>query len=81
MGDLSWSAASWKRLDTLGVEAPVPEKWMKYENESMDKYFNAKNKARKLLDSGKRAESVKLLNSTAEEIWNGAAAILELNKK
>lgn len=81
MGDLSWSAASWKRLDTLGVEAPVPEKWLKYEKESMDKYFNAKDKARKLLDSGKRAEAVTLLNKTAEEIWNGAAEILKLNKK
>ena len=36
----------------------------------MDKYFNAKDKARKLLDSGKRAEAVTLLNKT-----------LELNKK
>jgi hypothetical protein len=47
----------------------------------MEKYFKAKEEARNLLDKGKRAEAVKLLNTAAETIWNEAAVLLELNKK
>ena len=44
----------------------------------MAKYLEAKEQARKLLDAGKRADAVKLLNDTAMEIWNEAEKVLEL---
>ena len=81
MSDSSWSNQALKRFDSLGLEAPLPESWLKFEKESMEKYFKAKEEARNLLDKGKRAEAVKLLNTAAETIWNEAAVLLELNKK
>ncbi len=77
MADFSWSKAVCARFDKLGFDAPVPEKWIAFEKEYMAKYSDAKAKARKLLDCGKRAEAVKLINDAAAEIWNDAAALLK----
>ena len=77
MADFSWSKAVWTRFDKLGLDAPIPEKWLAFEKEYMAKYNAAKAEARKLLDSGKRAEAVKLINAAAAEIWNEAAALLK----
>ena len=78
MTDLRWSAAAWKRFDELKLEAPIPAEWTKFEADSMVKYNKAKDEARKLLDAGKRAEAVKLMNSTAEKIWNDAEKLLNI---
>lgn len=76
MGDYSWSKAVWARFDKLGLESPIPEKWLEFEKKSMEKYTTAKEEARKLLDQGKRADAVKLINSAAAEIWSAAVELL-----
>ena len=76
MGDYSWSKAVWARFDKLGLESPIPEKWLEFEKKSMEKYTAAKEEARKLLDQGKRADAVKLINSAAAEIWSAAVELL-----
>ena len=78
MTDLRWSAASFTRRDKLNLEAPIPAEWTKFEADSMAKYNKAKDEARKLLNAGKRAEAVKLVNSTAEKIWNDAVKLLKI---
>lgn len=78
MKNRKWSSASYKRLDELKLEAPIPAEWTEFEKKAMEKYLQAKVKARKLLDAGKRDEAVALLNATAERIWKEAAAILKL---
>lgn len=78
MTDNTWGAASFKRFDKIGLNEPLPEKWLEFEKTSMAKYLEAKEQARKLLDAGKRADAVKLLNDTAMEIWNEAEKVLEL---
>ena len=78
MENMKWSAAAWKRFDKLGLGAPFPEEWLKFEKDALKKYGNAKEQARKLLIQGKKKEAVKLLNDTAREIWNKAAALMKL---
>ena len=78
MGNLKWSAAAWKRFDELKLEAPIPAEWTKFEKDSMAVYQKAQSDARKLLDAGKRAEAVKLMNSTAEKIWINAEKLLNI---
>lgn len=77
MADYSWGKAAFERLDNQGYAAQLPEAWLKYEKDFMEKYTDAKNRARKLLDNGKRAEAVKLINDTAYSIWLEAEAILK----
>lgn len=78
MGTYAWSAASYKRGDKVGFAAPIPAEWLKFEADSRAVYSAAKEKARKLLDSGKRAEAVKLLNNTAYMVWEKAEALLKI---
>ena len=78
MTDNTWGAASFKRFNKLGLNEPLPEKWLEFEKTSMAKYLEVKEQARKLLDDGKRAEAVKLLNDTAMAIWNEEEKVLEL---
>jgi hypothetical protein len=78
MGNGKWAKAVFKRLDTLKLEAPIPAEWTKFEQDSMAEYTKAKAEARKLLDAGKRAEAVKLMNSTAEKIWINAEKLLKI---
>ena len=78
MTDLKWSTAAWKRFDELKLQAPIPAEWTDFEKDSMAEYSAAKARARKLLDSGKRSEAIKLMNSTAEKIWLKAAALLKI---
>lgn len=79
MGDkeTSWSKASFERFKKSGLQ-DIPSEWLKFESDSIAEYTAAKEKARKLLANGKRAEAVKLLNSVAEAIWIKAAKLLEL---
>ena len=77
MADYSWGDHSFKRYDVKGFRADVPEAWVKFEKDFTAKYAKAKEDARKLLDSGKRAEAVKLLNETAHSIWLEAEALLK----
>ena len=79
MTDETWSRASRKRYEELGFDAPMPESWLKYEADFMAEYTAAKESARALLDEGKEAEAVKLLNDTAAAIWKEAEQLLELN--
>ena len=76
LSDLTWSKAAWARFDSLGLSEPFPVKWQEFESSSFERFTRAKEEARKLLDSGKRDEAVKLLNMTAYAIWEEAAAIL-----
>jgi hypothetical protein len=78
MGSYAWSLASFKRGDKSGFEATVPAEWLKFEADSQAVYNAAKIKARKLLNSGKRAEAIKLLNDAAYIIWEKAEALLEI---
>ncbi len=78
MGSYAWSLASFKRGDKNGFENQLPCEWMKFEADSKAKYAKAKADARKLLDNGKRAEAVKLLNATAYKIWKEAETLLKI---
>ena len=78
MGSYAWSLASFKRGDKSGFEAELPAEWVKFEADSKAKFAKAKAEARKLLNSGKRAEAIKLLNDTAYDIWEKAEALLEI---
>ena len=78
MGNLQWANTAWKRFDKLGFAADMPKEWTKFECDSVKKMDQAKETARKLLKSGKRTEAVKVMNSTAEAIWNEAAKLLNI---
>ena len=78
MGDHRWSNAAWKHFEKNSFSAPIPEAWSKFETDAVAKFAAAKAEARKLLKSGKRAEAVKVMNSTAESIWNEAAKLLNI---
>ena len=78
MGDYSWSNVAIKRLKELGYGAPIPEEWANFESSSMAEYAKAKEEARKMLDAGKRAEAIKLLNETAYKIWCGAEKLMNI---
>ena len=77
MADFSASRAAWGRFDKLGFDAPIPENWLEFEKNAVKKYADTKAEARKLLDNGKRAEAVRLLNSTAAAICDEAAVLLK----
>ena len=78
MGDLKWANAAWKRYNKLTYAAAVPTEWTKFECDSVKKMNQAKENARQLLKSGKRAEAVKVMNTAAEAIWNEAAKLLNI---
>ena len=78
MKSLKWSSAAFKRLDKLQLDAPIPEEWTKFEKKSMKQYAAAKVEARKLLEQNKHDEAVKLLNSTAADIWKRASVLLKI---
>ena len=78
MGSYAWSRASFKRGDKSGFEAAVPAEWLKFEADAMAVYTAARAKARKLLDNGKRAEAIKLLNDAAYTIWEKAETLLKI---
>lgn len=77
MADYSWGDAAFKRLDANDFKSALPDAWLKYEENFTAKYEQAKVEARKLLDSGKRNEAVKLLNDCAYSIWLEAEALLK----
>ena len=64
-----WSAAAWKRFDKLGADAEIPAEWTALEQQSIAEYEKAVKEAETLLRNGKKAEAVKLLNTTAAGIW------------
>ena len=78
MKNRKWSMKSFKRLDQLGLDSSIPSAWTKFEKESMERYAAASAEARKLLKSGKHAQAVALLKSTAGEIWEKAASLLQI---
>ena len=77
MSSTAWAAGTWKRFDKIGLQ-DIPADWVKFEKDFMAKYIVAKAEARKLLNSGKRAEAVKLINDTAETIWKDAVKLMDL---
>ena len=79
MQTYNWSTAAFARFDKLGVDAEIPAEWLKFEADAMAKYADAKAKARQLLNNGKRAEAIKLLNAAAYDIWSQAEALLKLS--
>ncbi len=81
MQKLAWSATAFQRLDKLGLEAPLPPEWTKFEADFLARYAQAKDKARKLLAEDKRNDAVRLLNSVAEEIWKEAADLIKKDAK
>ena len=78
MGNLKWSAAALKRLESLNLEAPIPPEWTKFEQDSLAEYSKAKAEARKLLSENKRAEAINLINSAAKKIWQKAEKLLNI---
>ena len=78
MKNRKWSMKAFTRLDELNLEAPIPEEWTKFAQESMIQYGKAKEEARKLLAAGKKNEAVALLNSSAWKIWKKAASLLDI---
>ena len=78
LNDLKWSSASFKRLTELDYNAAIPAEWTKFEKDSFAEYSAAKNEARKLLNANKRAEAVKLMNSTSAKIQADAAKLMNL---
>ena len=78
MGAYAWSQASYARGSEVGFEAELPAEWVKFEADSKAKFAKAKAEARKLLDNGKRAEAVKLLNACAYSIWQEAETLLKI---
>ena len=80
MQNRKWSMKSFKRLDDLKLDAPIPEEWTKFEKDSMTRYTAAKAEARKLLNSGKRNEAIALLNLAAQKIWQDAEILLAVKK-
>ena len=80
MKNRRWSMTAYKRLDTHGEVAPIPEEWLKFEKESMEYYRKVQARARKLLDSGKNTEAAALLNTAAGKIWKSAAKLLNTGK-
>ena len=77
MSNGNWSKAAWERFNKVGLQ-DIPAAWVNFEKDNMGKYIAAKNEARKLLDQGKRAEAVKLINKAAAEIWDKAAEMMKL---
>ena len=78
MDNFKWAENAFKRFDKLKLEAPMPKEWIDFELKSNAQYAKAKEDARKLLKAGKRAEAVKLLNTTAEKIWIEAEKLLNI---
>ena len=70
------NAAAFERLDKSKLGAPSPPEWTEFEKSSMERYAQAKVKARGLLDTGKEKEAVALLDLVAEEIWRDAVKFL-----
>ena len=80
MKSRKWSAAAFARLDKLKLQSPLPEEWIKSENDSIALYAKAQAKARKMLAENKRDEAVKHLNFAARKIWRNAAEILNIQQ-
>ena len=80
MKSRKWSATAFARLDKLKLESPLPEEWIKFENDSMALYAKAQAKARKMLAENKRDEAVKHLNFVTRKIWRDAAGILKIHQ-
>lgn len=80
MSNYRWSEAAWKHFEALSFKAAIAKEWSEFEAAATAKVAKAKVEARKLLKSGKRAEAVKLINSTAETLWDEAAALLKISK-
>ena len=78
MKNRKWSMKAFNRLDQLGLDSSIPSAWTKFETESMERYAAARAEARQLLKSGKQAQAVALLNSTARKIWVKAARLLQI---
>ena len=78
MKNQKWSVMAFNRLDKLKLDSPLPEEWLKFEQNSITLYSKAKDKARQLLKENKQKEAVKLLNFTAKKIWNEAAKVLKI---
>ena len=80
MKSRKWSATAFARLDKLKLESPLPEEWIKFENESIALYAKAQAKARKMMAENKRDDAVKHLNFVARIIWRNAAEILQIQQ-
>lgn len=79
MSNLHWSKAAWQSFDEHGFDAEVPQAWRDFEADSLQKYRSAQSEAEKLLNSGRREEAIRLLNSTTRTIWLAAEKLLQIN--
>ncbi len=80
MSDYRWSQEAWKHFDTHSFKAPIAKEWSKFEVDATARIADAKAKARKLLKSNRRSDAVKLINSTAQSIWDEAFVLLKIQK-
>ena len=71
-----WSTSARKRIDELGVEAPLPPEWLEFEQRTLDRYTQTEQQAFDLLRKGQKPEARDLLNSTASQIWQEGASLL-----
>ena len=78
MQSQEWTEADWRRFDELGNNAPIPEEWLTFEKTALPKYHAAQDQARALMKERKRGEAEKVLQDTAFDIWNEAAALMAL---
>ena len=80
MSDYRWSKEAWKHFDTHSFKATIAKEWSDFEADAVAKIAAAKAKARKLLKSNRRSDAVKLINSTAQSIWDEAFVLLKIQK-
>ena len=80
MSDLTWSKASFERLNELGPKAEIPRPWLEAEQNIFQAYREAQTTARSLLQSGKSGEAIKFLNEHCSGLWKKAADTLQLQQ-
>ena len=71
-----WSTAAHKRFNELGLEAPIPQEWLDFEQRSLEDYTHTAKQALALLQNGQKAQASDLLNNSASQIWQEASRLL-----
>ena len=72
----AWTQAAWKRFDALGALAEIPSEWLAFEQETLTRFREAQDEARKLMRSDKRSEAETHLQNTTLQIWDEAAQLV-----
>ena len=81
MEDLRFSGTAWKKQKVRGFDAPLPAEFTAFEKQAFARYAAAQQKARTLLEKGKRVQAVEVLNSQAAALWQKAVELLGIQEK